>query len=113
MLLPFLPCLPEFATTYKLFVDDFITACVLAFDPQYVPSNGAFSLAPSYILRNVSSQLGIRSSLKRKITTDVAGIVISHEQYCERGSISETGAGYDLNVPLETFFIVLWQPGKD
>jgi hypothetical protein len=85
---------------YKLFVDDEMTISVLAFEPQYVPSNGAVLFEPSYILRNVSLQLGMVSSLKLNNTLYVSASVINQEQYCERGSISLTAALCDLNEPL-------------
>jgi hypothetical protein len=68
---------------YKLFVDDKTTTSVdvLAFEPQYVPSNGAVLSEPSYILRNVSLQLGIVSSLKLNDTLYVSASVINQEQY--------------------------------
>ena len=46
----------------KLLVEDKMSISVLAFVPQYVPSNGAVSFKPSNIFKNVSSQLGIVSS---------------------------------------------------
>jgi hypothetical protein len=85
---------------YKLFVDDKTMISVLAFEPQYVPSNGASPFEPSYILRNVSLQLGMVSSLKVNETMYVSASVINQEQYCERGSISLTAALCDLNEPL-------------
>jgi hypothetical protein len=87
---------------YKLFVDDKTTTSVdvLAFEPQYVPSNGAVLFEPSYILKNISLQLGMFSSLKLNETMYVSESVINQEQYCERGSISLTVALCDLNEPL-------------
>jgi hypothetical protein len=90
---------------YKLFVDDKTTTFVLAFEPQYVPSNGAVLIEPSYILRNVSLQLGMVSSLKLNKTLYVSASVINKEQYCERGSISLTAALCDLNEPLEPVIV--------
>jgi hypothetical protein len=85
---------------YKLFVDEKITTNVLAFKPQYVPSNGAVLFEPSYILRNVSSQLVMVRSSKLNKTLYVSASVINQEQYCERGPISLTAALCDLNEPL-------------
>ena len=76
----------------KLFVEDKISIFVLAFVPQYVPSNGAVSFEPSNIFRNVSSQLGIVSSLNDNETKYDLAMVISQEQYCERGSMSLSAA---------------------
>jgi hypothetical protein len=90
---------------YKLFVDDETTISVLAFEPQYVPSNGDVPFEPSYILRNVSLQLGMVSSLKHNDTLYVSASVINQEQYCERGSISLTAALCDLNEPLRPVIV--------
>jgi hypothetical protein len=65
-----------------------------------VASNGAVLFEPSYIRRNVSSQLGMVSSLKLNKMMYVSASVINQEQYCERGSISLTAALCDLNEPL-------------
>jgi hypothetical protein len=95
---------------YKLFVDDKTTTSVLAFEPQYVPSNGAVLFEPSYILRNISLQLGMVSSLKLNETMYVSASVINQEQYCERGSISLTAALCDLNEPLGQ--VIVWRQSE-
>ena len=76
----------------NLFAEDTISISAVAFVPQYVPSNGAVSFEPSNIFRNVSSQLGIVSSLNDNETTYDLAIVINQEQYCERGSMSLSAA---------------------
>ena len=85
---------------YKLFAEDEILSSMVAFVPQYVPSNGAVSLEPSYILRNIPLQLGILSSLKFNETTYALAIEINHEQYCQCGSVAILGVGCDWNEPL-------------
>jgi hypothetical protein len=75
-----------------------------------VPSNGAAAVEPSYILRNVSLQLGMVISLKLNEMMYFSASVINEEQYCERGSISLTAALCDLNEPLGP--VIVWRQSE-